>query len=438
MIPLLGGFVVALGLSLVLTVAVRRAAPALGLVDRPDGSRKLHRSPTPNVGGVAIFGAGVLTLLLGLRLGIPQVQFQAADPAPIRALILGGCAIFALGVVDDARGLRPWTKLAVEAAVALAVVAAGVRIQSLGAGGLGGEVPLLLGVPLTVLWLVGITNSFNLLDGSDGVAGGAAFFAFLTLGIVSLLFGKSPVAAVSFVLAGATLGFLYFNFPPASIFMGDSGSLFLGFTLAGMGVLATQKAPTVLAIAIPLVAFGVPILDTALAIARRFLRREGIFSPDRGHIHHRLRDLGQSPRRVAFTVYALTAVFSVLSLLLAGGRAAVVGFGLALMGAVVVVFVQRLRSPEFLEWAKLFTWGRLQRVVVERNMRVRQAAERLHRARTQGEVLTALEHAFGDGEFTRLELWLEDRYASALKGQEWTERAGHYRSLALALLPPHD
>ena len=428
---------VALALSFVLTLGLRRVAHHLGMVDRPDGGRKAHARPTPTVGGVGIFVSAAVTLGVGGLLGVSALAETAPQLGSLEALVVGATLIFLLGVVDDIRGLGPWTKLVAQLVVAAGLILAGVRIDSFGPPGQGFVVPALVGIPLTMVWIVGITNSFNLLDGSDGVAAGAALFALVTVGVVSWFFGKDAVAIISLVIAGATLGFLFFNFPPASIFLGDSGSLFLGFSLASMGVIATQKAPTVLAIAIPLAAFGVPILDTTLAIVRRFLRREAIFRPDRGHIHHRLREMGHSPRQVAFSVYMLTAALCVFSLILAGGQTTVVGVGFALMGVVVVVFVQRLRIPELLELGKLVNWGRLQRVVIERNMQVREAAAGLERARSPRDVIHALQGAFSDGEFTRLELWLEDRYAAAMQGERWVEREGERCCVRLSLMPAH-
>ncbi len=407
----------------------------MGMVDRPDGGRKAHARPTPTVGGVGIFLSAAVMLSLGGLLGVPALAETAPEMGSLEALVVGATLIFLLGVVDDVRGLGPWTKLMAQLLVAGGLIVAGVRIDSFGPPGQGFVVPAIVGVPLTVAWIVGITNSFNLLDGSDGVAAGAALFALLTVGVVSWFFGKDAVAIISLVLAGATLGFLFFNFPPASIFLGDSGSLFLGFSLASMGVIATQKAPTVLAIAIPLAAFGVPILDTSLTIVRRFLRREAIFRPDTGHIHHRLREMGHSPRQVAFSLYMLTAALCVFSLILAGGQTTVVGVGFALVGIVVVVFVQRLRIPELLELGKLVNWGRLQRVVIERNMQVREAAADLEFAASSQDVVRSLEGAFSDGDFTRLELWLEDRYAAAREGQEGVEREGEQCCVRLSLMP---
>lgn len=433
--PMVGGFMTAMVLSFALTFGLRRVAHHMGMVDRPDGGRKAHARATPTVGGVGLYLSAATTLGLGALLGVPAIAETAPQLGSIEALAAGATVIFLLGVVDDIRGLGPWTKLFAQLVVAGGLILAGVRIDSFGPPGQGFVVPAVVGVPLTMAWIVGITNSFNLLDGSDGVAGGAALFALLTVGLVSWFFGKDAVAVISFVLAGATLGFLFFNFPPASIFLGDSGSLLLGFSLASMGVIATQKAPTVLAIAIPLTAFGVPILDTSLTVVRRFLRREAIFRPDRGHIHHRLREMGHSPRAVAFIVYLLTAGLCVLSLILAGGQTTVVGVGFALMGVVVVVFVQRLRIPELLELGKMVNWGRLQRVVIERNMRVRAAAAGLEEARSPREVVRALQGAFDDGEFTRLELWLEDDYAGVMRDERWVEWDGGVCRVRLSLMP---
>lgn len=430
------GFVVSLSLSLVLTYAVREWARRRGVVDRPDAARKAHTTPTPNVGGVAIFGAVALTLGAGVVFGGLDLWSREAEIGVVLALTGGGTLVWLLGLVDDLRGLSPFTRFALETALAGLLVAAGVRIDMLGmTDGAAYMLPAAVAVPLTIVWLVGVTNAFNLLDGSDGVAGGSALFALLTLGVLSLWWDQPAAAGTCFVLAGAVTGFLYFNFPPASIFMGDSGSLFLGFSLASLGVLTTQKVPTLLAVAIPLVAFGVPVLDTLLAIVRRVLRGSRVFDADRGHIHHRLKQLGHSPRNVALVLWALSGALCTLALLVAGGEARTSGVALALVGVILVIFVQRLRIPELLELGRMLHLSGTRRARIDRSVKLRAAAQRLAEADTPQAVLDALRGGFEGSEFSRLELWLAPESARPFAALDAMKVALHGSETVIALGP---
>lgn len=410
-------FAVSIVLSLVLTHRVRSWAVRMGIVDRPDGVRRLHDRPIPRVGGMAIYASVATVLLIGLALGLPALDLPRGQTMPFVAVMAGGAVIFALGLWDDILGLAAWTKFIVELLVAAAVFALGVRLDAFGLP--GGEVvhlPLMIALPVTMLWIVGLTNAFNLIDGSDGIAGGAAVFAAISIAAVSVLSSNELGTVVALTLGGATLGFLFYNFPPASIFLGDSGSLYLGFTLATLGILTTQTASTALAVAIPVVSCGLPILDTLLAMTRRFLRGERIFNPDRGHIHHRLRDLGHSPRKVALIMYAACAGFALLSLLLVqpAGRMTAVLFVAA--GTVVWVGVQRLRVPELLEIQRIVARGFQQRTAIAHNVRIRNAITRMRRAEDPRALLDALASAFEGGEFARVECWLPGEVAAPLAG----------------------
>lgn len=419
------GFVCALGLSLVLTWGVREWARDRGLVDRPDCDRKAHESPTPNLGGVAIFVATGLTLGGGVLAGGLGL-WPDADLPRVLALAVGGTLVWILGLVDDVRGLSVWSRFGLEVVIAGLLVAAGVRIDMLGMNGDSlVMIPALVAIPLTIVWIVGVTNAFNLLDGSDGVAGGSALIALLTLGVLSLWWNQPAAAATCFVLAGAVAGFLYFNFPPASIFMGDSGSLFLGFSLASLGVLTTQNVPTLLAVAIPLVAFGVPVLDTLLAMVRRVLRGDPVHRADRGHIHHRLRQLGHSPRKVALVVWGLSGALGMLALLLAGGEARISGVALGLVGLLMVFFVQRLRVPELLELGRLMQLSGARRARIDRSVKLRTAIQALDSADTPGAVLDALRGGFTGSEYSHLEIWFTARSGGSFASLEQVRKTLH-------------
>ncbi len=414
------GFCAGLLTALLLTYFVRGWATRLGLVDTPDGIRRRHEHPVPLGGGVAIFAAAAIVLGFWLLLsGVPADlavgRAEQDEGLQLLALIIGGGAMFLLGLWDDIHDLRPAHKFALQTVIAVAVFAAGVRIAGVGLPGNDYlTFPLWASLPITAFWLLLVTNAFNLIDGSDGVAAGAAVFALGSMFLVSLSAGNMPAAMITIVLAGATLGFLFFNFPPASIFLGDSGSLYLGFTLASLAVVSAQKAPTTVAIAIPIVAFGLPILDTALAVFRRLLRAQPIFAADDGHIHHRLRHLGLSPRRIAVTLYGAAGLFALLSLLLIQEQTA--GGVFLVIGVVVLFVVQRLDIPEVLELRRILYRSLRQRSAIAHNVRIREAAVHLARAESPAHVLAALDWAFELGEFDHAQLRLAVPAARRLDG----------------------
>lgn len=396
-----GAFATSLFGALISTYLVRAWARRKGYVDLPN-SRRIHTEPTPNIGGIAIGLVATSTFFVWSVLLLPD-DFRRPE---IAAMLLGGLLMLSVGFRDDVQQLGAWTKFGLQFLIAAAVFFVGVRIV----GGRfliwAGTFSTVVSFLITTVWIVGTTNAFNLIDGSDGVAAGAALFASASMGVVFALQGDPVGALMSVVLVGACLGFLYFNFPPASIFMGDSGSLFLGYTLATLAVITTSKASTVVAVAIPVVAFGVPLLDTAIAIARRFLRREPIFRPDRGHIHHRLRDLGQSPRDVAITIYVACAGLTALSLLLASSEEALVLPVLVVAAAILVIGVQRLNVPELAELSRVIGRGFQQRWVIAHNLRIHTASDALTRVQEPAGIIEALELAFEGSEFARLQLWV--------------------------------
>lgn len=401
---LLATFVASCILALIATHRVRHIAHKLGIVDVPDGQRRLHSGPIPRIGGVAVY-ITVATVMLIALITVPSVTALLDHKRVFFALIFGSTAVFALGLLDDMIALPAWFKFLGEAAIAALMFAAGIRIESFYLPFLG---QLSFSMPfsllLTMLWIVGITNAFNLIDGSDGVAAGAALFSSASLAVVSMIGGNFLGAIAALGIAGATLGFLVFNFPPASVFLGDCGSLFLGFTLATLGVVSTQTSATALAVAIPVVSFGLPILDTSLTLVRRFLRGEPLFLADRGHIHHRLRDLGHSPRRVALLMYAVCAGFAMLSLLLVHPNGAVTATIFAVAGAVVLLGVQRLDIPELLEVRRVLHRGLQQRVAIGSSLRMREAAARIRRAGTPAQFAHELRASLEGRVFTRAEL----------------------------------
>lgn len=401
------GFATALGASLALTYAVRERARRARLFDGID-SRKIHTGDIPRLGGVAVFAAAMLTL--GAVLAIDSSFGSLSQGRGLAAILLGAVGIHFVGLYDDLRSMRARTKLALQVGIALVVYVAGVRVTTLSLPFFG-IVPLAPGVGLlfTVVWLVGITNAFNLIDGLDGLASGAAMFALSTMFVAATLNHQPSAALVIVTLAGATLGFLAYNFHPASIFLGDSGSMFLGFMLAGVGLLSSQKSPTVVAVAIPVVSLGLPVMDTALAIFRRFLRRQPIFSADRGHIHHRLLVLGKTPRQATLLLYGACAVLGLAAMLLVNDSG-YVALVLVVMGLGAAVAIQRLRYHEFQELARVIRKGVQQRAVIERGVKIREASLRLAGLTSLDEMFAILEQTFSADECQRAEIRLRPSF----------------------------
>ena len=267
--------------------------------------------PVPRMGGLPLMLAYLGTFGVLPLLPMAANQFGGTGFQMGLRLFPAAALVFFMGLVDDIRGLKPWQKLACQIPAAAIAFWAGVAIR--GVGGVG--ISAALSFPITLLWLVGCANAFNLIDGIDGLAAGAGLFATITIVIGALLTDNVPLAIATVPLAGALLGFLRYNFNPASIFLGDSGSLTIGFLLGCYGVLWTNKATTALGMTAPLMAFALPLLDTAVAIARRFLRRQPIMAGDSSHLHHRLLARGLTPRKTALILYAVCGGAAGLSLL---------------------------------------------------------------------------------------------------------------------------
>ena len=264
--------------------------------------------------------------------------------------------------------MNPWVKLAVQLVAALWLVFAGVHISRLSMPW-GGLVQLgALSIPVTLLWLVGLTNAFNLIDGLDGLAAGVSFLSASAIAATAAMVDDKIVVVLTVALAGSLLGFLRHNFNPATIFLGDSGSLFIGFLLAASAVVWQQKATVAIAVAAPLVAFALPVTDTAVSMLRRYLRGQPLFTSDRQHIHHRLLALGFTPRQAVLTLYALSAVAALGCILIARGHNFITAMVLLLFIAACWIGLRRLSYPEFVEVGRAFNRqrhaarGRLQEI----------------------------------------------------------------------------
>lgn len=308
------GFIVALGLATGLTPLVKKFAIKVGAVDVPD-ARKVHTKIMPRLGGLGIFLAFMVTLLVLLPFVLDD--FTARDHRFIYAFVIGGTMIALIGAMDDKFQLSAKVKFLAQILAACVVVFGfEIRIDFVNIPFVDAysSLELWISVPLTIFWIVGVTNAINLIDGLDGLAAGVSAIAIGTIAVMSFIMGNVVTALICVVLLGSIIGFLFFNFHPAKIFMGDTGSLFLGFSLAMLSLLGFKQIALVTLIT-PLIIIAVPLSDTLFAIIRRFLNKKPIFAPDKGHLHHRLRDLGFSHRQTVLIIYGIAAFFGVLAVI---------------------------------------------------------------------------------------------------------------------------
>jgi len=341
-------------LSVLVTPLVRRLALRIGAVS-PPGGRHVHGRTIPRLGGIG----------LAFAWAVPVVIMATRDPVVMSALngrsvqiatvVLGSIAICAVGALDDARGLRAQYKLAAQVLVATVAFECGFQIQAIQLPLLGISQMGVFALPVTVLWIVGVTNAVNLIDGLDGLAAGVTFFAAFTSFVIASISGSVFVALTMAALMGALVGFLFFNFNPARIFMGDSGSYFLGFVLATTALAGgglQQKASTAVSLLVPVLALGVPIFDTFFSMFRRVLERRPIFSADRGHVHHRLLDLGLTHRRAVVFLYGISSLLAAGAIAISLGRSWHVGLALLSVSLVFIGFVRFLGYFEYLHFRK--------------------------------------------------------------------------------------
>jgi UDP-GlcNAc:undecaprenyl-phosphate GlcNAc-1-phosphate transferase len=328
----ISGFLIAMAISWWLTPEIRARALRLGLVDKPGEERRIHQVPIPRLGGVAIYFSVMLTvtLLIAITGRFPK---DARAGEGLAGIALGGTLIFVLGLIDDLESLPAKVKFLVQLLAGIAAYSLGVRIKSiplpstmdinLGFCHFHGGTPIELGIwalPLTVIWLVGMANAVNLIDGMDGLAAGVSAISSLTIWSVALApsIDRPYAALAAAVLAGALLGFLRWNFNPARIFLGDSGAYLAGFILGAISITGVIKGAAAATLFVPSALLAVlilffPILDTSWAIVRRIATRRSIFSPDAGHIHHRLLRTGMSQKKVAYLIYGVSALLGLLA-----------------------------------------------------------------------------------------------------------------------------
>ena len=417
----LGVFGTALAGSFVLTRTVRDIAVSRNWVSVPANERHLHQSPLPRLGGVAIYVAFLLSIAIASLIKWHSPLLPNAGHT-MRTILFPATLIFLLGLYDDVRSIGPYSKFAVQAIAASLLFAGGLRILNLPVLFGDHQFGWAVGLPLTILWVIGITNAFNLIDGLDGLAAGSGLFSTLVVFIVAIYSHSGMVSLLTIALAGAILGFLRFNFNPATIFLGDSGSLFIGFVLSALALQGAQKAPTVIAVAIPVVSFGLPIMETLLSVLRRLIAGRPVFTADREHIHHKLLERGLSHRQVVIVLYAVSGLFALLSLFLLWPSGSTLGLVLAVVGTGIWFGVQHLGYLEFGELARVAQRTMEQREIFINNLAVRRATQELKVAKGYSQLCRILEAAFSSNDFDAVELRLQlspHEYASAdvvLKG----------------------
>lgn len=397
-------FLLSLIVGTVMTVVVRHFAYRYGWFDQARSSRKIHARPIPRLGGVAIL-CGFFAPLVGLLLVDSGVGLQfRAQTEFVWGLFLGGGAIALLGLYDDLRGANAKLKFLVQFAVAIGIYALGIRVNLI-ATPFGGPVSLgVLGLPFTLLWIVGVINAMNLIDGLDGLAGGVAFISVATNFILALTRGDVLTCLMMAVLAGALLGFLIFNFNPASIFMGDTGSMFLGFVLAVVSLKTNTKSGTTVAMLVPIIALGLPIMDTLLAVLRRTLLGRPVFSADKEHIHHRVMSrLALAQRPAVLVLYGLCCLFALTALALSYANSAQSAMLLGGMALVVIVLMRKLGYLNLREAAHV---GQARKRNLELRSLVRELNERISGAREVPGVWEAVRPLCEGMEASRLELKL--------------------------------
>ncbi len=370
-------FLIAFFISLTVSPLIRRLAFVIGAVDLP-GERKIHSVPIPRLGGVVIALSCAVTLSAAWSIGRLNPSWVTIDLTSWWPVLIGATIVFLGGAFDDVRSLPVWGKLLIQIAAAIAAIALGVRIDHVS---LFGSDPVnlgLLALPLTFLWIVGMTNAFNLIDGLDGLAVGLGSIAAGTCATLFLLRGETQDALVLIIVLGSLLGFLPHNFNPARMYLGDSGSMSIGYILAITAIVGTQKSATGIAVFVPLLVLGLPIIDTLFSMVRRFnghkkthekkwlhaARR--MFEADQGHFHHRLMALGLSHRNAVLTLYTVAIGLSfcaLLSVLAEYRNAGIVILTVILATAIGIGKldyreVDLLQVGRLLRWYDLFAFGR--------------------------------------------------------------------------------
>lgn len=319
-------FLVALAVTFVLTPVVKNFAIRIGAVDKPD-ARKVHHGLIPRLGGLAIYVGFMVSVIATIGFTYEMV-----------GIMVGATFLIAVGIADDVYSLPPKVKLLGQIiAAAIPVVIFNINIEWIDVPRLGiVYLPEIISLPLTIFWIIGFVNTVNLIDGLDGLAAGIATIASIAIALLAFQMGQWVAAAAMIAMTGACLAFLQYNFNPAKIFMGDTGSMFLGYIISAVSVMGSMKTVATAVLIVPLLALTVPITDTLLAIVRRKSSGVPIFSPDKNHLHHRLLAKGLNQKQVVLVMYALTAFFSCTALIVIHLS---LWIGIAIVAIALVLFV---------------------------------------------------------------------------------------------------
>lgn len=394
---------VAFFISLFITPFVRDAALRWNLVDQPNEDRKIHTKAVPRIGGVAITLAYAAALLLCLVAPYQSLPFDRAVALESGMRLLPAVlVIFATGLWDDILRLKPWQKIIGQSVAAVLAYYAGFGVFTFQ----GETLPSWVSLPVTVLWLVGCTNALNLIDGMDGLAAGVGVFASMTTLVAALTHENVPLALATAPLTGALLGFLRYNFNPASIFLGDSGSLLIGFLLGCFGAMWSHKSATLLGMTAPLMALAIPLLEVAISIGRRFLRNKPIFEADREHIHHRLLALGLNPRKAVLSIYGVCGLAALFSLLQDVAYNQIGGIIIILFCAAAWIGVQHLGYGEFGLARQMVLRGTL-RGMIDLQLRLQRFEDSLTKANSPDEIWKTVREGSTDFGFDGVRMRLQ-------------------------------
>ncbi|MBQ7718330.1 MAG: undecaprenyl/decaprenyl-phosphate alpha-N-acetylglucosaminyl 1-phosphate transferase [Clostridia bacterium] len=326
-------FLIAFAVAFATTPFVKELAKKVGAVDNPGEARRVHKTPIPLLGGLAIFYGFVVSLLC-----LCDIDMS------VRGMILGSLVIVITGIFDDIYSLHPLVKLAGQVVAAIIIVLHGIIIYRISMPTViapSGVVELgYLAVPITVIWIVAVTNAVNLIDGLDGLAAGVSSIASMTLFCIALIASENNIALITAALAGACFGFLPYNFNPAKIFMGDTGAMFLGFILSTVSIMGVFKAYAVISFIVPFLVLGLPLFDTGFAIFRRMKNHKPIMGADRGHLHHKLLDMGFTQRQTVGILYLICTVLGLSAVVLIGaGAIRALVLVLIIIVAMIIAFI---------------------------------------------------------------------------------------------------
>jgi len=422
-------------LSYLITLWLSRAAAEQGWARREGDAAE--GAGIPRLGGLAVFAAILASVGAALLLRNMVTDRLLAVGSEGAALLAGCFAVFLIGLYDDVKGARPWQKLAVQSAAAIGLYSFGFRIDIL--SNPFTHTPFFLGwlgLPLTILWLAGISNAFNLIDGLDGLAAGVGLFAAVALFLLAALGSNVFVAAVAAAVAGALLGFLPHNFHPARIYLGDSGSLTAGLVLGALSIVSKQKGPVMVTMAIPLLIFGLPLLEVAVTTTRRLLSGHPLFARDEDHLHHRLLKVGVAKRLALFVLYGLAALFAFSSILLVNYSGSVAPLIAVLCGAFAWIVVNQMRYPEFTELDAHIRLSLASQPAVLRNqIAIRKTVGLFERAGSAQEVWACLSSLLGQLGFVEARCEIHDMSGAVSQEFDWKAAARSSGSAAAGARP---